>query len=86
MVISSPAYHSERPDLIIMAVTSQIRPGDKMGEAAFHQWEEAGLIKPSVLKPLLATIERALVRRKLGRLVHEDRKTLRRVLDEILGE
>ncbi len=63
-----------------MAVTSQVRPGDKVGEAAIEQWEDAGLLKASVLKPLLATIERGLVRRNLGRLVIEP-ETLRRVLD-----
>lgn len=86
VVSSSEAYHRDRPDLIILAVTSQVRAGDKVGEAAITQWENAGLLKPSVLKPLLATLERGLVRRKLGRLGHEDRRTLRRVLDEILGE
>jgi mRNA interferase MazF len=86
VVVSSSAYQRDRPDLIILAVTSQVRPRSNFGEAAIAQWEEAGLIKPSVLKPLLATIERGLVRRKLGRLGSEDRDTLRRVLDEIIGE
>jgi len=38
-----------------------------------------------VLKPVLATIDRRLVLRKLGRLAEEDRATLRRLLGEILG-
>lgn len=49
------------------------------------QWKEAGLLKASVLKPVAATIERGLVLRKLGRLEEEDRRALRKVLDEILG-
>lgn len=56
-----------------------------MGESAIAKWKEAGLLKPSVLKPLIATIEKGLVLRKLGRLVEEDRQALRGVLDEILG-
>ncbi len=86
VVVSTEAYRRDRPDLIILAVSSQIRAGDQIGEPAIAQWEEAGLLKPSVLKPLLATLERGLVRRKLGRLALEDRRALRRVLDEILGE
>jgi hypothetical protein len=39
-----------------------------------------------MLKPVLATIERGLVLRKLGRLEHEDRRALREVLRTILGE
>lgn len=37
------------------------------------------------MKPVLATIERDLVLRTLGRLADPDRAALRRVLGEILG-
>jgi len=84
VVVSSDAYHRGRQDLIILAVTSQARP-QALGEAAIAKWKEAGLLRPSVLKPVLATIERDLVVRKLGRLAEEDRAALRRVLDQILG-
>ncbi len=70
---------------IILAVTSQARPQAAFGEAAVVQWKEAGLLRPSVLKPVVATIERGLVLRKLGRLAEEDRAALRKVLGEILG-
>ena len=85
VVVSSDAYHRERADLIILAVTSQARPQTALGEAAVAQWKEAGLLRPSVLKPVVATIERSLVLRKLGRLEDEDRSALRKVLEEILG-
>jgi mRNA interferase MazF len=67
-VISSAAYHRARADLVIMAVTSQIRPRLAFAEARIGHWKEAGLLKPSVIKPVIATIERDLVRRRLGRL------------------
>lgn len=85
VVVSSDAYHRERPDLIILAVTSQARPEPAFGEASVAKWKEAGLLRPSVLKPVIATIERGLVLRKLGRLAGEDRDALRKVLDEILS-
>jgi mRNA interferase MazF len=84
-VVSSDAYHRERPDLIILAVTSQARPQPAFGEAAVAKWKEAGLLRPSVLKPVVATIERSLVLRKLGQLEEEDRAALRKVLDDILS-
>ncbi len=71
-VISSDAYHRERPDLIILAVTSQARPQAALGEAAVARWKEAGLLRPSVLNTVVATIERGLVLRKLGRLVTQE--------------
>jgi mRNA interferase MazF len=85
VVISSEAYHRARPDLLIMAITSQARSRPAIGEASIVRWQEAGLIKPSVLKPLLATVERNLVRRKLGHLEPEDLKALRELLPSILG-
>ena len=85
VVSSSADYHRERPDLIILAVTSQARPSANLGEATIAKWKEAGLLRPSVLKPVLTTIERGLVLRKLGQLEPEDRTTFRKVLDEILG-
>jgi len=85
VVVSSDAYHRARADLVILAVTSQARLAAGAGDVAVAKWEEAGLLRPSVLKPVVATIERGLVLRKLGRLADEDRAALRNVLDEILG-
>ena len=57
VVISSEAYQRERPDLILMAITSQLRPAPTVGEVAVVHWQAAGLLKPSVIKPLITTIE-----------------------------
>lgn len=38
VVISSQAYHAVRPDLVIMAVTSQLRPTNSFGEVVVGQW------------------------------------------------
>jgi mRNA interferase MazF len=85
VVISSEAYHRARPDILIMAITSQARSRSALGEAPIRHWKEAGLIKPSVLKPLLATVERTLVRRKLGHLEREDVRVLSELLPTLLG-
>lgn len=85
VVVSSEAYHRQRPDVILMAVTSQMRPTTTVGEFVVQRWQEAGLIKPSVLKPLLATVEARLVLRTLGKLYATDRAALRRALEEIIG-
>ncbi len=56
VVISSQVYHRVRPDLIIMAVTSQRPTTGSVGEVDVRDWREAGLLKPSVIKPVLTTI------------------------------
>lgn len=80
VVVSASAYNTERPDVIVMAVTSQLRPENRF-DIPLQGWREAQLLKPSVVKPVIATIEQALVIRRLGRLGAEDR----RVLTERLG-
>jgi mRNA interferase MazF len=84
-VISSAAYHRHRPDLLILAVTSQTRPVQLFGEATVAKWQQAGLLKPSVIKPVIATIDRALVLRRLGQLEDEDKRSMRQLLLAILA-
>jgi mRNA interferase MazF len=84
-VISSAAYHRHRPDLLILAITSQSRPVTGFAEATITKWQQAGLLKPSVMKPVVATVERGLVLRSLGQLESDDLKSLRELLDLIVG-
>jgi len=85
VVVSSEKYNSGRPDLIIMAITSRMHQMDKLGEKLVTNWQGAGLLKPSVFKPILATIENTLVLRHLGSLQSEDRHTLGLILQDIIG-
>jgi len=86
VVVSSAAYHRERSDLIIMAITSQVRPSATIGEVQITSWQNAGLLKPSAIKPILTTIEKGLILRKLGSLGGQDRQALRQALRAILGD
>lgn len=85
VVISSNPYNQKRPDLIIMAVTSQIKPASIIGEVVVQDWQEAGLLKPSAIKPVITTIEKPLVIKTMGRLKENDKKALEESLKEILG-
>lgn len=86
VVISSSAYHIDRPDVILMAITSQVRPVAAVGEVSVRHVDGSGLLKPSVIKPVIATIARELIIRKLGRLHTDDRQALLNGLRVILGE
>lgn len=85
VVISSEAYNNERPDLIIMAITSQFKPAPMIGEVVIQHWQAAGLLKPSVIKPVITTIEKLLVIQIMGRLEDEDLRGLRESFVGILG-
>jgi mRNA interferase MazF len=84
VVISSTAYNTERPDLIITAITSQIKPSRAIGEVVIQDWRAAGLLKPSAIKPVITTIEKHLVIKSMGQLKPEDNTALRGMLKIIL--
>ena len=65
VVVSSSAYHQARRDLLIMAVKSQQPSTLSVGEVQVQDWRGAGLLKPSVLKPVLTTIDPTLVLKNL---------------------
>ena len=48
-------------------------------------WQTAGLIKSSVLKPVFTTIEQGLVIRTMGALTTADHQALREVVADTLG-
>jgi mRNA interferase MazF len=84
-VISSARYNRERPDLIILAVTSRTRDTPDYGEHSIEDWRAAGLLKPSVIKPLIATIEKSMVRKVLGQLAMIDLVAASHCLAAIIG-
>ncbi|WP_020482597.1 type II toxin-antitoxin system PemK/MazF family toxin [Methylomonas sp. MK1] len=86
VIISRQIYQQNRPDVILMAITSQIRQPLTTGEAILQDWQTAGLAKPSVLKPLLATLEQTQIVKVMGRLSITDHEALGKVLQTILGE
>jgi len=85
VVVSSSSYNATRRDLVIMAITGQVRQPLAFGEAMIADWQATGLIKASVLKPVFTTIERSLVARTMGTLSAADTKTLRKLLAEAIG-
>ena len=84
-VVSSQAYNLSRQDVVVMAVTSQLRPFAGLGEVWISEWQRAGLLKPSAIKPVLATLEQRLVIRRLGNLHPDDLAALRRAISDVLG-
>jgi mRNA interferase MazF len=85
VVVNNAAYSSTKPDLSVMAITSQLRPSVGLGEVWVAEWQAAGLLKPSAIKPVFATLEQRLVLRQLGRLAAEDRTALRNAIAAIIG-
>jgi mRNA interferase MazF len=86
VVVSSTTYNRDRPDIIILAVTSQIAAPSPIGTFLVKDWKAAGLLKPSVVKPIITTLQKTLVKKKLGRLIGQDIQSLQDALQSIFGD
>ncbi len=85
IVASNRTYNTAKLDIVVMAVTSQLRASAVLGEVWVREWKAGGLLKPSAIKPVFATLEQALVIRQLGSLDAADREALRRAIAQTLG-
>lgn len=85
VIVSGAAYNAGRRDLVIMAITSQVRQPLGFAEALVADWQVAGLIKASVLKPVFTTIEQGLVVRAMGKLSVSDLRALREAVALVIG-
>ena len=85
VVISVDQYQQSRPDIILLAVTSRVRDPLGYGEVVVKNWQQAGLLKPSVFKPLIFTLEQSKVLMRLGSLSQSDTTQLEKLLGRIIG-
>ena len=82
VVLSGQAYNQTHRDVILAAVTSRIAGGSD--EVPLNDWRAAGLLKPSVVKPVLSTFDISLVIRSLSALSDRDRARVRALFARIL--
>jgi mRNA interferase MazF len=62
-----------------------IEPGVAIfGDVVVESWREAGLLKPSAIKPVIATIEQSLTIKQLGSLSPEDIALLKQMFASII--
>jgi mRNA interferase MazF len=84
LVISSPAYHASRQEVIVAAITSNVRRR-LVGDQPVADWRAAGLLFPSVVTGIYRTVKRAAISRRLGALGERDQRVvdqeIRRSLD-----
>ena len=83
VVISSEIYNnSKRNTLLILAISSCL-DGKLNFEIDVKNWKKCGLLKPSIFKASIATIESDFVLTKIGNLDSIDIENLNSVIEEI---
>ena len=83
VVVSSDLYNGKgRDTLLILAISSNVK--NKLNfEVAIEKWKASGLLKPSIFKSAVATIENNSVLAKVGSLEKVDQENLARFLQTI---
>jgi len=83
LIISSETYNTnQRNTTIILAISSKI--DTKLNfELSIENWENSGLLKPSIFKAAIATIEKEFILTKLGRLSESDIQNVTMLLKKI---
>lgn len=72
VIVSSPAYHNARSELLLAYVSSQVSSAHKTIVYVLRDWKGAGLLKPSYIRPKLAAIEPTLIVHHVGKLSSHD--------------
>ena len=72
VVVSGELYHYTEPDIIVAAMTSSIRQPVAPTDYVLRGWERGGLLRSSLVKASLATIEPQLVRYRIGQVTNAD--------------
>jgi mRNA interferase MazF len=72
IVISSNMYHLARSELLLIYVSSRITSADPTVDYVLADWKQAGLLKPSFVRPKIAAIEPTLVVHHIGKLSARD--------------
>ena len=84
VVISSTAYNRAREEVVVAAITSNVRRRF-FGDHLIADWKGAGLLFPSLVTAILRTIKRTMIERKLGSMPKPDLETVDRLLHRSLG-
>ena len=71
-LIISPDEYNRNTDLVIAFITSKLDGEYRIGDYKIENWGQAGFPKPSMLRMKFATIDKAIVRKSLGRLQNID--------------
>ena len=84
LVLSSARYNRSRQDVIVAAITSNVRRR-LFGDYIVAEWAGAGLLFPSIVTGLLRTIKQTMIERRLGQLADGEMEQIGRWLRRALA-
>jgi len=85
VIISTESFNKAGIKLIVAAITGNISPPFRPGDTLLNNWASAGLLKPSAVRGILATVDIADISHKLGKISSQDLAIVEKNLAAILG-
>jgi len=82
VVVSSSEFSALHGDVVVLALTGNRQEN---GLLALEDWDEAGLLKPTSVKPLVATLASTVFVRRLGTLSEQDQRKVSTALKTIFA-
>ena len=83
LLLSSDEYMEGRQEAVVSAITSNMRR-ILTGDYLMVDWEDSGLIFPSVVTGILRTIKQSMIERKMGEISPRDLAEIESNLTQIL--
>jgi|ETN07SMinimDraft_1059922.scaffolds.fasta_scaffold40562_3 mRNA interferase MazF len=83
LLLSSDEYMEGRQEAVVSAITSNTRR-ILTGDYLMVDWEDSGLIFPSVVTSILRTIKQSMIERKMGEISPRDLAEIESNLTQIL--
>jgi mRNA-degrading endonuclease toxin of MazEF toxin-antitoxin module len=83
LFLSSDEYTEGRQEAVVSAITSNTRR-ILTGDYLMVDWEDSGLIFPSIVTGVLRTIKQSMIERKMGEISPRDLAEIESNLTQIL--
>lgn len=84
LILSDDAYQQSRQEVIIAAVTSNVRRL-LAGDCLISNWKGAGLLYASAVTGVIRTVKETMLERKLGALAGRDLQAVQQSMRHVLG-
>ena len=72
VIVSSDTYHKQQPDIVLCALTTNLLAATDTLDYILKDWTAANLRFPTAFKPVIVTLEPALIAHHIGRLSTHD--------------
>ena len=82
LIVSPDDYNRSGRDVVITMLTSHVDASSRRGDHRIRFWKQSGLPKASLLRMKFATIDQEIIVKRIGRLVEEERESVRDTLRE----